>query len=62
MLTIKNEYNDFVTKTFRIPREITEKLDELAWKHNTSVNKVVIQCIEYALENLNDNDCKEKHD
>ena len=52
MFTIRNEYDKFSTKTFRIPREITEKLDKLAKEHNTSVNKVVIQCLEYAIDNL----------
>ena len=52
MLEIKNEYNDYVTKTFRIPHEITAELEEQAKLHNTSVNKVVIQCLEYALKNI----------
>ncbi len=44
MLKIKNEYSEYITKTFRIPTEINAHLDELATLHNTSVNKVVIQC------------------
>ena len=55
MLKIKNEYSEHVTKTFRIPTEIIKQLDDLATKHNTSVNKVVIQCLEYALDNLDEN-------
>lgn len=54
MLTIKNEYNDYVTKTFRIPREISNILEELAKVHNTSVNKVVIQCLEFSINNLDE--------
>ena len=56
MLTIKNEYNDYVTKTFRIPREISNTLEELAKVHNTSVNKVVIQCLEFSLNNLDESE------
>ena len=52
MLTIKNEYETFTTKTFRIPAEFNEMLTTLAENHNTSVNKVVIQCLEYALQNI----------
>ncbi len=52
MLKIKNEYSDYVTKTFRIPSEISKQLDDLATLHNTSVNKVVIQCLEFALDNI----------
>ena len=54
MLKIKNEYESFVTKSFRIPKEQGETLENLAKKHNTSVNKVVIQCLEYALDNISD--------
>ena len=52
MLTIRNEYDKYSTKTFRIPQEINAKLEALAKEHNTSVNKVVIQCLEYAIDNL----------
>lgn len=43
-----------VNKTFRIPVPVVEKLEMLAGKYNTSVNKIVIQCLEYALENISD--------
>lgn len=43
-----------VNKTFRIPVHIVDKLEELAGEYNTSVNKIVIQCLEYALENTAD--------
>ncbi len=54
MLTIKSEYNEYVTKTFRIPKEFSAMLEELAKNHNTSVNKVVIQCLEFSLENIDE--------
>lgn len=56
MLQIKKEYSDYVTKTFRLPREIIDQLDGLAQTYNTSVNKVVIQCLEYALDNVSDDE------
>ncbi len=43
-----------VNKTFRIPVNIVEQLEQLAGKYNTSVNKIVIQCLEYALDNISD--------
>lgn len=58
MLKIKTEYREYVTKTFRIPTEICMRLDEIAQAHSTSVNKVVIQCLEYAFQNLSDSDNK----
>ena len=43
-----------VNKTFRIPVHIVEQLEVLAGEYNTSVNKIVIQCLEYALDNTAD--------
>jgi predicted HicB family RNase H-like nuclease len=51
MLEIKKGYES-VNKTFRIPVDIAEQLERLAGENNTSVNKVVIQCLRYALDNI----------
>ena len=45
-----------INKTFRIPVHIVKELEQLAGKYNTSVNKIVIQCLEYALDNISDDD------
>ena len=47
-----------VNKTFRIPVNIVEQLDSLAGEYNTSMNKIVVQCLQYALDNLNTSDDK----
>ncbi len=41
-----------VNKTFRIPVDIAHQLEELAGQYNTSVNKIVIQCLQYALNDI----------
>lgn len=41
-----------INRTIRIKPECFDKLMELAEKHNISFNKVVTQCLDYALENL----------
>lgn len=51
MLEIEKSYPS-VNKTFRIPINIVEELERIAGTYNTSVNKVVVQCLEYALENI----------
>ena len=56
MLEIKNEYTDYTTKTFRLPVAIVEKLDQIAREHNTSMNKVVIQSLEFAIQNISGDD------
>lgn len=53
MFKISKGYEN-VPKTFRIPIFIIERLDALAFKNNISVNCLVIQCLEYALENLDE--------
>lgn len=45
-----------VDKTFRIPVNIIEQLDRLAGGYKTSMNKIVVQCLQYALDNLNTDD------
>ncbi len=48
-----------VNKTFRVPRPMVEQLEKLAGKYNTSVNKIVVQCLEYALENISEGDAQD---
>lgn len=42
---------DMITKTFRLPKDMLKELEILAQKNNISVNKLVIQCCRYALDN-----------
>lgn len=43
---------DTVSKSFRLPVELVEELDKLAYENNLSLNQLVIQCLNFALENL----------
>lgn len=52
MFTIKGDYTEYKSKTFRLPSEILDVLEKEAVAKNTSLNKVVIQCLEYAISNL----------
>ena len=54
MLEIETSYPS-VNKTFRIPMNIVDELERIAGEHNTSVNKVVVQCLQYALDNIQTN-------
>ena len=55
MFKIEKGYES-VNKTFRIPVPMAEKLEKLAGKNNVSLNNIVVQCLTYALENLDNND------
>ena len=53
MLKIQKGY-DTVSKTFRLPIEMVETLEVIANQNKISLNKLVIQCLQYALDNLED--------
>ena len=44
--------DETVSKTIRIPVKLVEQLEKLADEKDLSLSKVIIQCCEYALENL----------
>ena len=54
MFKLKKEYLEYEYKSVRLPKELIEKVQELAKINEMSFNKVVIQCIEYALEHSED--------
>lgn len=55
MFEIKKGH-DMVSKTFRLPIEMTETLEQLAQENKISLNQLVIQCLDYALDNLDKNE------
>lgn len=55
MFKIQKGY-DTVSKTFRLPIELVENLDSLSFRYNLSLNQLVVQCLNYALENLEEDD------
>ena len=50
MFKIKIE--ETTSKTFRMPNKLLKELEKLSDEKNISLSKLVIQCCEYALENL----------
>ena len=45
-----------ILKTIRIKFSTLKKVEELSKKNNLSVNRIINECIEFALENLNEDD------
>jgi predicted HicB family RNase H-like nuclease len=43
---------EYVNKTFRMPAELVKKLEVVAQEKNVSLNNLIVQCCEYALENI----------
>lgn len=52
MFKVKKE--EFVNKTFRFPVELLRKLETLAQREDVSLNNLIVQCCEYALDSIND--------
>ncbi|MBQ8403686.1 MAG: toxin-antitoxin system HicB family antitoxin [Clostridia bacterium] len=50
MFTVKK--TEYTNKTFRVPTELLKKLEIIAQNKSVSLNNLVIQCCEYALENI----------
>lgn len=50
-----------ISKSFRLPVELVEELDQLAYENNLSLNQLVIQCLRFALENLDNDDSKKAY-
>ncbi len=53
------EGDNTITKTVRIKRNTAEKLEELAFKNNITFNRLVNECIDYALQNMDEGTNKE---
>ena len=57
---ITNDEKEYsIIRSIRIKEELLNKLEEIAYKHDISTNKLIIKCIEYALENMEE-DTEEK--
>lgn len=52
MLKLQKGYDEYVTKTFRLPKEFVESLEKIAYENKLSLNQLVIQCLKYAVDNL----------
>ncbi len=48
-------------KTIRMPDALIEKLEKLAAQNDISFNQLVVQCCEYALDNLDEGSKKGVH-
>jgi len=54
MFKLQKGYDEYVTKTFRLPKEFVDSLEKIAFDNKLSLNQLVIQCLKYAINNLED--------
>jgi predicted HicB family RNase H-like nuclease len=52
---IKKGFNS-ISKTFRLPIELVKQLEKLSDDNNISLNQLVIQCLEFATDNLEEDE------
>lgn len=51
-MEFKIKKQEYVNKTFRITKELSEQLSHVAQQESISVNELVVQCCEFALSNM----------
>ena len=56
----KVKKTEHINKTFRMPLELVKKLETLAQEKQVSLNNLIIQCCEYALDNISSSDEENK--
>lgn len=50
----KVEKEEYINKTFRMEKKLVDELEMICDQKNISLNKLVVKCIKYALDNLED--------
>ena len=56
MIMFKVKKTEHINKTFRLPLELVKRMEELAQSRGVSLNNLIIQCCEYALDNIEDSE------
>lgn len=52
MLEFKIKHDETLNKTIRMKKSMIDEITTLAVKHDISFNALVVQCCEFALQNL----------
>ena len=51
-MAFRIEREEYINKTFRLEKKLVDAMEAICNEKNISLNKLVVQCIEYALKNL----------
>lgn len=55
-MAFKIEREEYVNKTFRMEKKLIERMEKVCDEKNISLNKLVVKCIEYALDDMEEDD------
>jgi predicted HicB family RNase H-like nuclease len=58
MFVVKNEQNESITKTIRLPKDIYERLNSIAKKNKITLNNIIIQACRYAVNEYKEGEVK----
>lgn len=56
IMKFKIKKQEYITKTFRFPADLLDQLIELSVHKDISLNQLIVQCCEFAIENLDEED------
>jgi predicted HicB family RNase H-like nuclease len=59
-MEFKIQKTEYVNKTFRITKELNDKLSRIAQQENISVNELVVQCCNFAISNMKSSNKEKK--
>lgn len=56
---LRIERDEYVNRTFRINKKLVDRMEKVCDDKNISLNKLMVICVEYALDNLEEDDQQE---
>lgn len=56
---LRIERDEYVNRTFRINKKLVDRMEKVCDPKNISLNKLMVICVEYALDNLEEDDQQE---
>lgn len=53
-MAFKIEKDEYVNRTFRLKKKLVDRMEAICNQNDISLNKLTVQCIEYALNDIAD--------
>ncbi len=56
---LRIERDEYVNRTFRMNKKLVDRMEQVCVAKNISLNKLMVICVEYALDNLEEDEPEE---
>lgn len=56
---LRIERDEYVNRTFRMNKKLVDRMEQVCNAKNISLNKLMVICVEYALDNLEEDEPEE---